>query len=635
MNRKGGTILSRPAYASLDELPEAPELVVVAVPSTAFEQAVDASLAAGARAIVAISSGLGEVGEEGSRREREVVERVRAAGAVLLGPNCLGVVDAAAELRLSWGDFQAGPMGLISQSGNLGLEIGQAAARAGLGISRFVSVGNQADLEAAELVEELAAHEPTRLIALYVEDFRDGRGFARAAQLAVDRGKPVVLLTAGRSDAGARAARSHTGALVSAHAAIQAACHACGTVAVSTPKELVDVAQALLGRHLPRGPRVAVMGDGGGHNALAADVVGSFGLALPELSEQVQGALAETLPSGAATRNPVDLAGAGEQDISSYRRIAATLLEADEVNAVLLTGYFGGYGGDGELVAARALADTSRSSSKPLVVQTMFADGAAAAALRGEGVPVYADIEGAARGLAALHEQAGALARRRRVPELPPAVDGPSATGYWQARDLLESAGIRFPEGRVARNAAEALAAAGELGYPLALKALGLLHKSDAGGVVLGIETEAGLERAFIELEAKLGADEYALERMARVDKGVELIVGARWDVRFGPIALVGIGGLFTEILADVAVALAPVDEDEAQELLRSLRGAPLLLGARGRPPIDMTAAARAVAAVSRVAAERPDLGEIEINPLLVSPAGALGLDARAVAASA
>ena len=646
VNRRGGTILGRRAYESLAELPEAPELVVVAVPSAGFEEAVDASLSAGARAIVAISAGLGEAGGDGARREREVVERVRAAGALLLGPNCLGLFDAAADLRLSWGDFPAGAMALISQSGNLGLEIGQTASRAGLGISRFVSVGNQADVEAAELLDELAGHEPTRLIALYVEDFRDGRAFASAAQRAVDAGKPVVLLTAGRSDAGAHAARSHTGALVSDRRAVEAACRAAGMVAVSTPKELVDVAQALLSPHLPRGPRIAVVGDGGGHNALAADVVTSFGLALPELSKPVGDALAEALPPGAATRNPVDLAGAGEQDIASYRRIAATLLEADEVDAVLLTGYFGGYGVDSELVAARALAQAARASSKPLVVQTMFADAAAAAALRIERVPVYADIEGAARGLAALHEHALAVGRARQIPEVPPpalgtsrlelpASDKLSLAGYWRARELLASSGLRFPDGRVVHDPTEGAAAARELGYPLVLKALGLLHKSDAGGVVLGIETDEALAHAFADLEARLDPEEYALEQMAPLGEGVELIAGVRWDIRFGPIVLVGIGGLFTELLADVAVALAPVTEDEAEELLRSLRGAPLLEGARGRRPADVEAAARAVATVSRVGAERPDLAEIEINPLLVTPAGAVALDARAIVAAA
>ncbi|MGH3093571.1 MAG: CoA-binding protein, partial [Gaiellaceae bacterium] len=246
VNRNGGEILGRAAYPSLGDLPEEPELVVVSVPAAGFEEAVEASLAAGAQALVAISAGLGETGAEGRARERRVVQRVREAGAVLLGPNCLGVFDAGSQLDLSSDELPTGPIGLVSQSGNLGLEVGLLAQDVGLGFSRFVSLGNQADLEAAELVEALAAHEPTRLIALYLEDFRDGRAYARAAGAAAAAGKPVVLLAGGRTDASARAARSHTGALVSDLAAIEAACAAAGIERVATPGELVDVAQALL-----------------------------------------------------------------------------------------------------------------------------------------------------------------------------------------------------------------------------------------------------------------------------------------------------------------------------------------------------------------------------------------------------
>ena len=207
VNRNGGEILGERAYRSPAELPEPPELVVLTVPAAAFEEAAEASLAAGAKALVGISAGLGESGEEGRAREQAVVERVRAAGAVLLGPNCLGVFDAQAELDLGWSELPAGSIGLISQSGNLALELALLAADYGLGFSRFASLGNQADIEAAELVGAFAEHEPTRVIALYCEDFRDGREFASAAHTAVEAGKPVILLTVGGSDASVRADR--------------------------------------------------------------------------------------------------------------------------------------------------------------------------------------------------------------------------------------------------------------------------------------------------------------------------------------------------------------------------------------------------------------------------------------------
>jgi acyl-CoA synthetase (NDP forming) len=281
VNRNGGEILGRPAYASLDALPGAPELVVISVPAAAFEDAVDASLAAGARGIVAITAGLGEVDDDGRELERRVVEKVRRAGAVMLGPNSLGLYDAAAALDLGMDDFVAGSLGVISQSGNLVLELSLLGMQYGIGISRVASLGNQADLEAAELVEAFATDPNTRVIAVYCEDFRDGRAFARAGEAASRAGKQVVLLAAGGSEAGARAAASHTGALASDAAAVEAACRAAAIVRVTTPKQLVDCALACLAPHRPAGPRVAIVGDGGGTGVVTADLVSEAGLELP------------------------------------------------------------------------------------------------------------------------------------------------------------------------------------------------------------------------------------------------------------------------------------------------------------------------------------------------------------------
>lgn len=639
VNRNGGEILGRAAYRTIAELPEQPELVVVTVPAVGFEDAVEASLDAGAKALVGISAGLGETGAEGRARERAVVERVRAAGAVLLGPNCLGVFDAQAELDLGWSELQPGPIGLISQSGNLALELALLAADYGLGFSRFASLGNQADLEAAELVEALAEHEPTRVIALYCEDFRDGRAFASAAHAAVEAGKPVILLTVGRSEASVRAARSHTGALVSDLAAVDAACRAAGIQRVSTPKQLVDLAQASLGRSLPRGRRIAVVGDGGGHGVVAADVAAGLGLELPPLSEPLARRVATVLPPTATTRNPIDFAGGGEETFSTFEQVTRIVLGSGEVDAILLTGYFGGYSDfsdefrEREVEVARGMARAAGESGRPLIVQSMYPGSPSAAALREAGVPVYREIEAAVDALARLVER---FERGPRgVPQLPePAAESLTSAGplgYVEARELIAAAGIPFVPARQAASLEEARAAAAEIGYPVVLKALGLLHKSDAGGVVLGIRNEAELALSFSEMATRLSPEGYTVERMASLGEGVELIVGCRRDPRFGPIALVGLGGMYAELLEDVGVALAPVEDSEAEGLLRSLRGAPLLLGARGRLRLDLSAAAQTAAALSRLAATHPEIDEIEINPLLVTARGVLGLDARVV----
>ena len=636
VNRRGGEILGREAYTRLAHLPEAPELVVLAVPAAALEEAVDASLAAGAKALVAISAGLGEMGEEGRAREEAIVERVRAAGAVLVGPNCLGVYDAGAELELCSEDLVAGSIGLVSQSGNLALEVGLLAAEIGLGFSRFVSLGNQADVEARELVESFAEHEPTKLIAVYLEDFRDGRAFARACASA---GKPVVLLAGGATPAAARAARSHTGALASDLSAIRAAAVAAGIELVHSPKELVDLAQALLAVRRPHGKRIALAADGGGHTVVASDLAGAAGLELPPLSEATRARLAEALPPTATLTNPVDFAGGGEQDISSFAKVARALLESDEVDAVLFTGYFGGYAHYSEefrrreVESAEGMAQAAAETGVPLLAHTMYWRSQPAVMLRERGVPVFREVEAAVHVAGRLAEKTPeALLGIPRLPE--PAAPLEGELGYFEARALLAEAGIPFAEARRAAGVQEALAAAGETGFPVVLKALGQLHKSDAGGVAVGLGDPKELAEALTRMESALEPPWYSVEAMAPLAQGLELIVGAKRDPRFGPVLLVGAGGLYAEVVEDVAVALAPVTEEAAEALLRSLRIAPLLDGARGRPAVDVAAVARVAVALSRVAAEHPEIAEIEINPLLALPEGALGLDARIVLAT-
>ncbi|MSO95517.1 MAG: CoA-binding protein [Thermoleophilia bacterium] len=634
VNRKGGEILGQQVYRSLADLPGAPDLVVISLPAAAFEQAIDDSLAVGARAIVAITAGLGEIDAAGKERERLVVEKVRAAGAIMIGPNCLGVYDAAADLDVGSNPFTPGLLGIISQSGNLAIELSLLAVEYGLGVSRFASLGNQADIGAAELVEAFAADEHTRVIGVYCEDFRDGRAFARAGAAAVAAGKQVVLLAAGGSEAGARAAASHTGALASDTAAVAAACRAAGILRVATPKQLVDRALSSLAPYRPRGRRVAIVGDGGGTGVVTADLVTEAGLELPELSPELAKRLTDIAPS-IITTNPVDLAGAGERDFWSFERVTTTVLESDEVDAVIFTGYFGGYSQMNEQFSVietevgHAIARAAEASGNLLLAQAMYWDSSPARALRAGGVPVYRDIEAAVDTLAHLVEQREAhTSGVSSVGDPAPPVAG---DGYFESRDVLAAAGITFADARPAASVDEVRSVAAELGYPVVLKALGLLHKSDAGGVALGLGDDAAVAAAAADMETRLAPEGFSVETLVETSGGVELIVGARHDLRFGPLVLVGLGGVYAELLRDVRVALAPATADELEALFLSLRGAGVLTGARGRAPVDVRAAAEAAAALSRVAAAHPEIAEIEINPLLVTPAGAVGLDARIV----
>jgi acyl-CoA synthetase (NDP forming) len=638
VNRRADTVLGQPSFRSLRELPGPADLVAIAVPASGLDAAVDDALAAGARAIVAITAG-GHETADAAAAQAALAARVRAAGAVLLGPNCLGVMDAGEELELATADLPAGAIGLISQSGNLALELGLLAERDGLGFSRFASLGNQIDLGATDLLVELARHEPTRLIALYVEDFGDGRAFARAARAAVDAGKPVVALAIGGGAVTARAVASHTGALASDDAAIDAAFAAAGVHRVHTPRELIDVSSALLRCAPMAGRRVAVLADGGGHGSIAADQAERHGLEVPELSAGLKRAVAAGLPDAAAVSNPVDLAGGAEQDVHTFDRIAHRLLDSGELDALLVTGYFGGYEEYGpataadELRTAAMLSEVHASTRRPLVVHTMYPAGGAATALREAGVPVYATIEQAAAALRALAPATG-----RAATDGIPALPGPAAVlradGYAAARELLAAGGVPFVAARIVGRdqGVDALAAtADDLGYPVVVKALGLLHKSDAGGVALGLRDREAVRAAHEDLTERLHPPSFSVEAMAPIGDGAELLIGARWDPRLGPVALAGAGGVYAELLSDSAVALAPVSPEQAGALIASLRIAPLLRGARGRPALDLAAAARALSALSHVAAAHPELAELEVNPLLVLPSGALALDARFV----
>ncbi|HET7092155.1 MAG TPA: acetate--CoA ligase family protein [Thermomicrobiales bacterium] len=631
VNRRGGVVGGEPVYPSLAELPTPAEMVVLAVPVASFDAAVDEALAAGATMLVAITAGFGEMGDDGRERQARIVEQARAAGARLLGPNCMGVFDAETELYVASSPAPPGPVGLLSQSGNLAIEMGILLERERLGFSRLVSLGNQADIEAEELLEALVVHDGTRAIVLYLEAIRDGRRLVAAARRAHAAGKPVVLIAAGASAAASRAARSHTGALAGDRQAIDAACRAGGMIRVGSPQQAVEVVQALLGPAVPRGKRLAIVADGGGHGVIAADLAVEAGLAVPLLSAATAERIAAHLPPTASTANPIDLAGGGEQDFFSYARVVRETLASGEVDAVVLTGFFGGYSvksdelGRREIAVAGLLADACAETGRLLLVQTMHHDAVPADTLRERSIPVFATIDGAIRALAAAGRWSAPLPA---MPPLPPAAAPLTADDYWSARMWLDAAGLPVSPARLLPRGAEFEVGA-DLRPPLVAKALGLNHKSDAGGVILGLADDDALRAALADLTERLDPPGIVVEEMAPVAQGVELIVGARWDRAFGPIVLVGCGGVYAEILRDVAVALAPVDAGTARALLGSLRGAALLSGARGRPPLDIDGATEFIAALSALVAGHPEIAEAEVNPLLVLPDRVVALDAR------
>ncbi|UQS22898.1 acetate--CoA ligase family protein [Amycolatopsis thermalba] len=618
VNHRGGRVCGVPAARSLREVGEPVDLTAVVVPATAVGETVTGALDLGSRAVLVITDGVQRL-PGGPALLRDLARRARAAGARLLGPSSLGIVDSAQELRLAWGHFAPGPVAIITQSGQVGSELAHLLHRHGSGVSRFASVGVQADVTSEELLAGLAAHPGTTAVICYLEGVRDAAGFLSAARALREAGKPLVVLAAGDSAAGSAAARSHTGALTGSMDVLDAACRAAGAVRARTPAEAAALAHTLAAGVRPRGDRIVIVSDSGGQGALAADVATAAGLRVTPLGSGARARLAETLP--AVPGNPVDLAGAGEQDLSSYAAVAEAV--APEAGAVVLTGYFGRFGVDSpglrEAECAVAHRLTRLARTVPVVVHSMAEDGPAVDVLVRGGIPVFADVETTLRAVAGCVRWERAVARD--VPTPDPVGEGERCS-YLAARDMLREAGIPVPEAGTARSADEAVALAASWPGATVLKA-DLDHKTEAGGVVLGLRTAGEVAAAHRDLTARLGLDSVVVERMDERAGVVEVLVGLRHDPVFGRVVVVSSGGVEAELWRDTVLELAPVDEAEATAMLARLRGHPRLLGWRGAPGVDIPALARAIAAVSRM-----PVATCEINPLRASADGVLAVDA-------
>ncbi|MEU6659980.1 acetate--CoA ligase family protein [Streptomyces sp. NPDC046821] len=627
VNSRGGQVLGRRTHLGLDALPEVPDLVAFAVPAAALASGVARAVELGVPGLLAITGGVED--------EAALRVLVSAGPTRLVGPNCLGLYDASSELELAWGQFTPGSLAIVSQSGQLGLELAGMAADAGIGVSRFVSVGSQLDVCAAELLADLAHHEATRVVALYLESFGDGERLLDALELLREAGKPVLLLTVGASPAARQAARSHTGSMTSALDVVDAACRAVGAVRVDTPAQLVDAAQLLVRAAPVRGRRVAIVADSGGQGAVAADTAARLGLAVGQFPSEVQQRLSRHLPAHAAVANPVDLAGAGEEDITTYATIPEAL--TDVADTVVLSGYFGSYGRDipahqaAESEVARAIGATAAARGMPIAVHSMAENTDTTRELRAAGVPTYVDIESAMRAIATAHRFSRAPEpRARRQP--PHTSTVPPGTGYWAARRLLADAGVPFPRAvEITPGTRDPREALRTLSTPVVLKADWLEHKSEHGGVATSLHGPAELAAAYADMVARLGPHRYVVEEMDRRPGVVEVIVGARRDPSFGPVVMVGAGGVQAELTQDLALGLTPCTPATAHAVIRRLRSWPLLDGWRGSRPVDVDSLAAPVVTVAEVIADRDDIAEIEINPVRVSPEGALAVDALVV----
>jgi acetyl coenzyme A synthetase (ADP forming)-like protein len=655
VNPTADHIQSVAAYPDVASIPGPVDLAVVVVPAVKVLEVVEACGAKGVRAIVVISAGFKETGPEGQKREQDLRATVLRHGMRLVGPNCLGILNTnpAVSMNATFSPVQAPPgrVAFSSQSGALGLAILDHAKQLDLGISQFVSIGNKADVSGNDLIEFWEQDPGTDVILLYLESFGNPAKFTQIARR-VARKKPIVAVKSGRTKSGARAASSHTGSLAGSDVAVDALFRQSGVIRTDTIEELFDTALLLAYQPVPTGNRVAILTNAGGPAIMAADACESNGLLLPPLDAKTVKALRGFLAPEASVKNPVDMIASA--DAASYEQALRLLLADKNVDAVIVIFVPPLVTGAPEV--ARSILAAGAGSKKPILSCFMGSHGVPESlrSLNEGHIPSYAFPEAAARTLArAVHygiwrgTPAGKVptlsginaARGRAV--IDRALSAPAGDGWLAPEELAElmaGYGIRSAGARSAANRGEAAVVAKSVGFPVVLKvkSADVIHKTDVGGVKLGIKTEEEAARAFDEIRASLakakpGArfEGVTVERM--VVGGIETIVGMTRDPLFGPVVLFGLGGVAVELLHDVSVRVAPLTDRDADEMIRSIRGFPLLEGYRGAAPANVSSLLDVLHRVSRLAIDLPEVLELDLNPVLAFPGDTpcLALDAR------
>ncbi len=654
VNPRGGSLMDRPVYPEIARVPDPVDLAILVVPAPAVPGALRACGSRGIRAAIVTSGGFREAGPGGAALEEECLRAGRECGIRLLGPNCIGVLDTHLPLDTTFlqppGPLSGG-VAFISHSGAMCAVVAEQARALGLGISRMVSTGNQADVTETELLSLVADDPETRVVTLFLEGVGDGRRFVEEAGR-ITRHKPILCVKAGRSPGGKRAAASHTGALAGREAAYDAAFRRAGVMRAATVEEMLDWARALDWCPLPGGRAMAVLTNAGGPGVMAADALEASGLSLAEMAGPTRAALADLLPAAASARNPVDILASASPEV--YAACLRLLLADGGVHGVLVV--LPPPPMHPAARVAEALASAARGSSKPVAVALLGGEAMreAAALLRAARIPDFRSPEAAASALAALAARTDALAHPPEPPVVfddvrPEVVRGVirdasrGASGAaWMSADaacrVLDAYGISVVPTGLVRSAEEAAALACRMGLPVALKVASpdIPHKSDVGGVMLDLRDAAAAALAFEEMLARVrearpdAAIEGALvQRM--LPAGQDVIAGALTDEQFGPIVMFGSGGVEVEALRDVAFALAPLSRPEADLLLEATWAGRRLRGYRNMPPADRAAVVEAVMRLAALAAEFPELVEVEINPLRALPdaQGAIALDAR------
>lgn len=662
LNPKVPEILGVPTYASLDDIPGPVDLALICTPAATLPGLMAECGRKGVKGAVILASGFRETGPEGARLEQQVLDAARAGGVRIIGPNTSGMFNLHKNVNLlDLRNVKPGDIGFISQSGNMLLALVLEAEHNGhVGFSTYVGPGNQTDIGFNDYLRYLGEDEHTRVATLYVEGFRDGQRFLQAAR-EITPVKPVVVYKSGATELGKKAASSHTGALAGSYEMTVDVLKQVGVSVVRHSDQILPVAEGLALMQQARGKRVAVIADGGGQATITSDRLSDAGLELATLSEATRKRLAEILFAQASLANPIDVAGTSDADPEVLARCMEIVAEDDSVDAVFLVGMFGGYHTrfaesllGGEMRAAEAMIELARRCGKPLVIYSLYAPvkPPALRRLHEAGLPVYASIEHAVKVLQALAERGLYLQRQHGLPlqeSVAPREDMLAMFARaqnegrdlyeFEAKSLLRAHGVAVAEEFVAHNADELAAAAAKFGeQPVAMKVVSkdILHKSDAGGVKLNLVGEAALRTAFDQImtscrayDANADIRGVLVTPMAR--KGAEVIVGVVRDPIFGPVLMFGLGGIFVEILEDVAFRAIPLSRFDAEAMVDQLKGRKILAGVRGEAAVDKAALVELLLKVSSIVSAYPQLSELDLNPVIAYPDGLAVVDARII----
>lgn len=668
VSRSGGKILGRPTYPDITAVPGHVDLAIIAIAPKHIVPIIEQCVAKGVKTGIVVSTGFGETGPAGKEIERQMLAVARAGGMRIMGPNCMGLYSAAVNLNASIIDLAPGSMSLVLQSGNFGIDINFNAKKRGLGYSCWATIGNQMDIRFSDFVSYMEQDEATKVLLLYMEGLRvesedDGRKFIQAARKTSAR-KPIAAIKIGRSAAGARAAASHTGSLAGSEKVFDAALSQAGVVRVDSPNELLDVAEAFAKCKPARGKRMAVLTDGGGHGVMATDFCEKFHLQAPVLSKATQEKLRAILKPHCPIKNPVDLAGTPEGDMWVFDRCLETLLADPDLDGIVIVGLYGGYADLSEefrsleMDVAKSMAQRARQADKPVVMHSIYQPQQPECLryLSQNGIPVFSAVDAAVRAMGALVDYSrhrAALVEEEAAPALNlPAdrrekaakifarvrADGRVNLVETEAREVLRAYGLDLAPHYLAENADQAASLWEKIGRAAVMKIVSphILHKTDAGGVALNIDSAEAARAAFSRLVSqgltyKADADIFGVMLTPMLPGGVECIIGATHDATFGPTIMFGLGGIFVETLKDVAFRVAPVKLPQCRSMIREIQGVGMLQGARGQKARDVEALARLACLVSHMVDELREVAEVDLNPVFAWEDGLAVADARMV----